>query len=301
MNHVVYYEKTEGFSIERLVRDEEYSMYLKHMHPEYELFYLMGGERYYFIENESYYITPGTLVLINRDEIHKTGTTKNPKHDRVLILMNSNWINPLLALANLPSIDTLIKCNRIIHFPESLHPFISSLMHSIYTELKEKNTGFEVLIKNRMLELLIYGMRYQKPQEESLKASGNILVSKDSMNLKNMAFPLSEKHRKVAEISHYIQEHYYENLTLSSIALHFYLHKGYVSRIFKDVTSFTVTEYIHIQRVKHAKELLESSNETITKIAEMTGYESIVYFEKTFKKYAGTAPLSYRKHHNHPA
>ena len=50
--------------IDRVVRDYNYSMDIRHIHEEYEIYYLLEGERYYFINQQTYLVTPGTLVFI---------------------------------------------------------------------------------------------------------------------------------------------------------------------------------------------------------------------------------------------
>ena len=48
-DHWLYNELADGFHIDRVVRDYNYSMDIRHIHEEYEIYYLLEGERYYFI------------------------------------------------------------------------------------------------------------------------------------------------------------------------------------------------------------------------------------------------------------
>ena len=50
MEQIIYAEKTDGISIDRIRRDAAFSMPRKHLHNEYEIYYLLEGERYYFID-----------------------------------------------------------------------------------------------------------------------------------------------------------------------------------------------------------------------------------------------------------
>ena len=69
----IYNEITDNFHIDRVVRDYDYSMVTRHIHEEYEIYYLLEGERYYFINQQTYLITPGTLVFIDKEQVHRTG------------------------------------------------------------------------------------------------------------------------------------------------------------------------------------------------------------------------------------
>jgi len=281
LKDIIYEEHNAKLSIERLIRNKEFSMTVKHMHPQYELYYLIAGERYYFIESETYHITSGNLVLIDRDEIHKTASSKDPYHERILVMISGECIHSIVTMLGLFSINQLIATRRIISFPSAIQPDILLLLEQIATELHFQRKGYETIINLKLGELLLLAFRCQN-------------YPNPAATIKDISSP---KHKKVDEIARFIREHYNDNLTLSSLSSLFFIQKEYLSRIFKEVTSVTLTEYIHIQRIKQAKEILENSNATITQVSEAVGYDSITYFEKSFKKYAGMSPLKYRITH----
>ena len=88
-----------------------------------------------------------------------------------------------------------------------------------------------------------------------------------------------------------------KNLSLDEISEELYLSKYYLCRIFKEYTGFTITEYINTYRIKKATQLLENSNESISSISVILGFESVSYFERVFKKIMNVTPLKYKKTH----
>ena len=150
--------------------------------------------------------------------------------------------------------------------------------------MKNRLSGYEFVIKARLVELILFAVRCKKGENTTRKT--NIIQS--------------EKHKKVHEIAEYINETYQEKISLTQISQEFYISKSYLSRIFKEVTGFTVHEYINIVRIKKAQYLLENTEFTITSVAEKVGYDSITYFEKIFKKYFEIPPLRYRKKYMQP-
>ena len=66
MRQTVFEETTDGITIDRVIRDYEYTMPTKHLHDEYEIYYLLEGKRLYFIGQNTYLIGKGTMVFINR-------------------------------------------------------------------------------------------------------------------------------------------------------------------------------------------------------------------------------------------
>ena len=53
MEKVVFLEKTDGLEVCQVIRDYEYSMVARHFHDTYELYYLLEGQRYYFIDRQT--------------------------------------------------------------------------------------------------------------------------------------------------------------------------------------------------------------------------------------------------------
>ena len=72
MEQILFQNSMEGLEMERVVRDYEYSMVTRHFHATCELYYLVEGERYYFIDKQTYRIRAGDAVLIRPNQIHKT-------------------------------------------------------------------------------------------------------------------------------------------------------------------------------------------------------------------------------------
>lgn len=280
MKQILFQEKSHGIFIERIVRDYEFSMPIKHMHAEYEIYYMLEGERYYFIEDDTYHIKTGTLVFIDRNEIHKTGSAGTSSyHDRIMLSLTEQIINPFLHKLGYSSLEYFFAHQRIFPMDETNQNYLNGLFEFMRRELRDKEDGYEDMVKLKIVEMLLFLSRCQKklPTEAELSLS------------------TSAKHKKVREATTYIRENYQSALSLQVIAEQLYVSKGYLSRIFREVTGVNVTDYINIQRIKYAKELLTGSKSNITEISELTGYDSITYFEKVFHKYTGTSPLKYRQ------
>lgn len=280
MENILFSDAVGGISIERIERDYNFNMISKHFHNEYEIYYLLSGERYYFIEKQIYYVKKGSLVFIDRNQIHKTVGTNKDYHDRILLLISGDEIEPFLKLARDMDMNSFFaKYSGVLELNETGQKHVESILFSIIREMKMKQTSYEFLVKSKLAELFIYAIRCNNGENVTLKAET----------------AGTEKYKKISEIAEYINEYYYTDISLSDISRDFYISKCYLSRIFKEVSGFTVNEYINIIRIKKAQQLLENSDYNITEIAERIGYESLTYFEKVFKKYLELSPLRYRK------
>jgi Transcriptional regulator containing an amidase domain and an AraC-type DNA-binding HTH domain len=65
-------------------------------------------------------------------------------------------------------------------------------------------------------------------------------------------------------------------------------------KIFKETTGLSPNQYHLNLRLDKAKDLLTSTNLTINEVAYQTGFDSIFYFSRLFKKKNGLPPKEYR-------
>ena len=163
--------------------------------------------------------------------------------------------------------------------PEQQKNFMD-FYHTLKREFEQQGRNFKSIIEMEVLQYFIHFMRESHVQTP---------VTDSSIDQK------SSKYRTVYTIADYISEHYEESITLDSLASQFFLSRYYLSRSFKEVTGHGVNEYVNLLRIQQAKRLLEETSLSISEIAAKTGYESLTYFEKLFKKYMTLSPLKYRK------
>lgn len=101
---------------------------------------------------------------------------------------------------------------------------------------------------------------------------------------------------RIKNIISYLQENYYQNISLQDIATQFHVHKVYLARSFKSETGKTINEYIHYLRIEKAKLLLKITSDKINDIGFTVGYNSPQSFFNMFKTLTGQTPSEYRKH-----
>jgi YesN/AraC family two-component response regulator len=109
-------------------------------------------------------------------------------------------------------------------------------------------------------------------------------------------FPDGSLDRIVAnEIVAYIDDNYKERITIDELAFIFRTNRSTLCKVFKSSTGKTITEYVNNKKFNAAKRRIEKTNKTFTEIAEELNFESIHYFTRFFKKYAGCSPREYKK------
>lgn len=105
---------------------------------------------------------------------------------------------------------------------------------------------------------------------------------------------LDNSKKLVRTIQMYIDSHLAEGLTLTHLSDMVNYNSSYISRLFKQVTGESITDYITQARISKAKELLKNTDHTIQDISKMVGFDTSQYFFLVFKKAVGVSPGNYR-------
>jgi AraC-like DNA-binding protein len=102
------------------------------------------------------------------------------------------------------------------------------------------------------------------------------------------------EHACVSRARQFTQDHLQEIVKLRRVATEADVCPQYFCRRFRASTGMTFTEYVCRCRVEKAKELLAASSARISDIAFDCGFQSIPYFNRTFKRYTGVSPRAWR-------
>ena len=93
----------------------------------------------------------------------------------------------------------------------------------------------------------------------------------------------------------YIENNYTEHITSETLCMIAGVTPNALIDFFRKNFDMTPVEYINSVRINKACELLRDYRYSITYIATETGFMDINYFSRTFKKYIGLTPSSYRQ------
>lgn len=93
----------------------------------------------------------------------------------------------------------------------------------------------------------------------------------------------------------YVEEHYQEEITVSSIAMEFGYSREYFSRLFKRYADVSFKQYINGFRLMKASNELYTTDKRIADIAYDNGFADEKSFYASFKKKFNMTPLEYRK------
>ncbi|MEG0616745.1 MAG: AraC family transcriptional regulator, partial [Oscillospiraceae bacterium] len=111
------------------------------------------------------------------------------------------------------------------------------------------------------------------------------------------AFPLPAQNVKseIFEVQQYIEKNFKNEIMISELADKFYINKYYLTHSFKELTGYSPKQYLLLNRLSFAKELLINSDFNISQIAQKAGFYDSNSFIRSFKNEYGITPNSYRK------
>ncbi len=93
----------------------------------------------------------------------------------------------------------------------------------------------------------------------------------------------------------YIYDNLHTRITINTLSSHVGLSNAYLSRLFKEETGMTVTDYIQHQKIATAKHMLIYSDYTISEISSILAFPSHSYFSEIFKTHTSLTPSEYKR------
>jgi AraC-like DNA-binding protein len=168
-----------------------------------------------------------------------------------------------------------------LHLSEKERTILFECVQSIDEELNENiDVHSQNIIVSNIDLLLNYCLRYYGRQMITRSHSNKSVINK-------VEFLLRDHFR--SEASHTLGWP-----SVAYLAEKVHLSPSYLSDLLKSETGKTAQEHIHYHLIEAAKDILISSDKTISEIALQLGFAHPNYFNKLFKSKTGRTPVEFR-------
>ena len=264
----ISYVQTKGFYAEKCtLKKPQANM---HYHHAYELYYIIEGEREYFIDDTFFKVSKGDLVWVPANMLHRTdgkGAT------RFLLYFKYDFINQYIQS---PLLRHLLREDAFVFRADAandaqLNNLLNRLLSLYNRHEKAPSEADEVLLAGYLFQILFL-----------MYTAENTYVAK------------IPEDTHASQIIKYINENYANIMGMEEVANKFFISKYYLCHLFKKSIGVSFVSYLNTIRIKAACDILKSETLFLSEIAIRCGFNSTPYFCKVFKDEKGISPSEYR-------
>jgi len=242
-----------------------------HYHNHFEIFVVTEGKTAHFLNGQSSILPKNTMYLICPADVHQFTPLPGFRSQHINLSVTTERIQ---LLCEALSIDWNVLLNTVAHsttLNEDQFAFFLNRAEQINLAKGNADTSVTVLIN---LEMITQAL---------------IILYKNAVSMET----------RYPEWFHQLIIQMHSPKVFSFSAKEIYQLSNYsppmILKYFKRYTGQTIVAYFTKIKMNYACNLFQTTNFKTLEIAQRLGYDSLSYFNKTFKKYAGLSPSSYRK------
>jgi len=255
----------------------------QHRHEFIELNYVSEGKGFHYIEGNRIPVVKGDLFFLPVGVSHVfRPTTPTPEEGRLIVY--NCLFNETFAMAISRCLDSDHEFNRIVNlqYPDQtwfhIHDLEGGLQqsfNSMFEEFQQRRSNYILLLQVEIIRLLIHMKRIQD------NPLGTSYMPKEAFSSIDM-------------IANRIRRQPKEVLTRKQYAVEIGISERHFQRLFKERFSMTFLEFVHKSRIELSCELLRTTTEKISSIAQQSGYKDIKFYNQLFKRLTGLSSHTYR-------
>lgn len=261
------------------LKDNEEREFEYHYHEFDKIVVFVSGSVKYIIEGTAYPLRPWDILLLSDHLIHKAVIDKDEPYERYIIYISREFVEK-----NGTEATDLLRCFKmaakermyLIRPDKSDRIKIRHALERIEESEKETDFASDVLNRAMFLQMMV-DINRSLIKTEAGKPT-----------------PEVESDSKIADVLEYINENLSDELSVDSLAARSFLSKYYFMRRFKEMTGYTVHNYILQKRTMYATELIKNGVPA-TKAAIESGFCDYSAFFRSFKKMHKTVPRQFKQ------
>lgn len=254
--------------------------FMWHCHPEIEITYVKEGSMHYRINNRSFHLKEGDIIFCNSNALHSGEMENQEDCSYIPITFDPKLIygffqSTICTRYVDPVIQNLAVCAVHIDYSEKWHETFRDRMLEVISLDKQKPDFYELDISIRMQ--LLWRLLVEHLPHQPVSTTSDFT-----------------EYERIRRILSYIEQNYMNQITLDDISEHIHLCESECTRLFKRHMNTTLFSFLQEYRIERSLEYL-NTKESISNIAEKTGFSDSNYYSKVFSKIKGCSPREYRK------
>ena len=238
-----------------------------HVHPgEWQIVYVVSGRGIFIVGENRHEVCRRDLYLVKPGPVHASEDDDGASPDlwEIRLAIGEGACLPF-ALSDLP--DMLRDVGE---------PALLETMRQLIDEYSARQPNWQWLCAMLAQELMLRIGR--------LAAGGAAPMGRRSGRLHEVA---------LAHVRRHIHFHFHEPLTVDELAREAGMSSRRFAAVFRQVCGRSPMDYVIEVRLDRAAELLREGRLTVSEVAERTGFSSVHYFSRIFRRRRGVAPSDY--------
>ena len=167
--------------------------------------------------------------------------------------------------------------DKILHADANAYKILKRMIEETH---REQEFTVDILCAS-MSMLCVQLLRAQDEKVQSIPISSTL--TRNSLNT------------IVEKCINLIDENISGDLSVPQLSKYLNVSSSYLSKVFRDETNTSLSEYIRDYRLEKSKQLIREGKYSLSQIADMLGYCSIHYFSAQFKTRYGIPPREYSR------
>lgn len=258
-----------------------------HWHQCCEAVFVHEGQGSIVLNRQAYDIRRGMFFFFQPFQLHRIHAMVSPETPYVRSIF---YVDPVLI-------------------EQQLRPFPKK--HALFTALwqgSDRNHAYDLSLQAESIEW-IYSS-FDRNNDDNVRDCEDItllllqllnVVDSVYAKVKDVQEALRRNPRYSETIMSWIEKHYQDDVSLENLAKETHLSTSYISRVFRQETGSSVTDYLTARRMRQACRLLETTDLAVEEIGIRIGIPNASYFIQLFKRVVGTTPLKYRNDRSAPS
>lgn len=240
----------------------------EHGHEFFEISYVLSGRGFNIINGKSFEIEPGTINIMQYDDVHFYLPAKNNELTIMNILILPEFVKENAYISRIIS-GNICKNGVMFQIPFQNITEFETLLYTMKREYDNRNTYYEQILVHYLETATMYIVRYA--EQDVNKQYNEILMN--------------------------VEKHIFSkwDCSLKNIAKLYNYNPSYFSTLFKKITGVKYSEYIDNRRIEIAKQKLLYTKDNIDDICHSSGFKEKKHFYRVFKEIVGTTPGQFRK------
>lgn len=253
----------------------------RHFHSEMEIIYFKEGGVIYEVDYIPYRVEKETIIMIPQNSVHSGVVFNFSKHKNIVYIFDFSILeSPVHDFCSnrfiLPIKNKEVKIPYIIEKDNSFFDIFKNILLKIFELNHGKKIAYELEIKSQLMQF--FSELYKNDLIQST------IQKKINASNKNM--------NKVFD---YIHKNFEKDISRKDLIKISNISDSHFTRVFKNVTGSTFSDYLNTYRVIKSAHLLINSDFSITDIAYDCGFQETSYFDRVFNKKMKVSPGKYRK------